>query len=396
MGFFESIMNITKKSREARKNFLDESVEISVPDNIYWMRLAIYTATTIIANAFVRAKIIVYKDNKRVKDGDYYSLNVKANPNESASQFWHKVVTKSLTEEKGALVFESKGNLYCADDFNIREQRPFRGNLYDGIVVDGLQLNKVFMAKDVMIFKLDNRAASTVIKGVNEEYGKIISQAIQAYGDANIKKYKLKIDGIQAGDEEFAEEFENFLKQPLQQYINNEKKLYIEYDGRKLEQMKSEGNNTKDVTDFIQTVESYFKLVGKAYKIPESLMMGNITNVKDIVNQTLTFAVDPYAEMVADVLTGAYGFESFSRGNYFKVDTTSVNHIDLINMGSDISQIVGSSVTSVNEIREITNLDQIDEPWANEHVRTKNFESVKIKNEKEEGNDGKTDGASDE
>lgn len=390
MGFVESIINLTRKGREERKNFLDESVEIAIPSNIYWMRLAIYTATTIIANAFIKAKIIVYKNNKRVKDEDYYSLNIKANPNESSSQFWHKVVTKSLTEEKGALVFNSRGNLYCADEFNIQEQRPFKGNIYDGIVVDGLQLNKIFKADEVLIFKLDNRAASTMINGINEEYGKIISQAIQAYGDANIKKYKLKIDGIQAGDEEFTEEFENFLRKPLQQYINNEKKLYIEYDGRSLEQMKSEGNNTKDVKDFIQTVESYFKLVGKAYKIPESLMMGNITNVKDIVNQTLTFAVDPYAEMVADVLTGAYGFDNFAKGNYFKVDTTSVNHIDLINMGAEVSQLVGSSVASVNEIREITNLDYINEQWANEHVRTKNFESTKNK-EKEDDDNAKTD-----
>ena len=96
--------------------------------------------------------------------------------------------------------------------------------------------------------------------------------------------------------------------------------------------------------------------------------------------------MDPFAEMVSDVLTGAYGFDNWSRGNYYRVDTSSVNHIDLIDMASNISNLVGSSVTSVNEIRDVVHLDYINAEWANKHYLTKNFVSV-AENQEMGGND---------
>jgi HK97 family phage portal protein len=377
MGFIEKLINITGVKKSSKKDFLEEEASINVSGEMYWMQLAIYTAVSIVANAFTKAEIKVYKKGKQVKNEDYYSLNVKANPNQSASQFWQKVVTKALTCDKGALVIIVKGCLYCADEFNIREKRPFKGNLYDGIVIDDFQLDAVYNSHEVMLFKLDNSAAMSLIGQVNQSYSKIIADSLQAYTDSNIKRYKLKIDGIQAGDEEFNEEFKRYLEKPLRDYVDGKKKIYVEYTGRTLEQMKNEGSSAnKSVEDFTKSVESFFKLVGKVFKIPESLMLGNITNVKDIVNQTLTFAVDPFAEMVTDVLTGAYGFGEFSQGNFYRVDTTSVNHIDLIDMAANVSQLVGSSVASINETREAVGLDEINADWARKHYQTKNFSPV--------------------
>lgn len=387
MSLIESIIKLTRKGAVVSTNsdVSEDTGEINIPSNLYYMKLAIFTATSIIANAFIKSTIKVYKDKKPVKDKDYYVLNIKANINQSASQFWHKVVTKALTNPNGALVIINNGYMYCADTFQIEKYQPFLGNIYSGISIDGLQLNRKYNANEVMIFKLEDQAPYSLINNVNEQFSKIINEAMQAYGDTNITKYKLKVDGLQAGDEKFAQEFENVLKKPLQEYLNGSKKLYVEYDGRTLEQMKSE-KAAKSVDDYTKSIESYFKLVGKTYKIPESLMLGNITNVKDIVNQTLTFAVDPFAEMVSDVLTGAYGFDNWSRGNYYRVDTSSVNHIDLIDMASNISNLVGSSVTSVNEIRDVVHLDYINAEWANKHYLTKNFVSV-TENQEMGGND---------
>ena len=134
MGFVERLKEIFPRSQITRQG--TDVIFVDLPSSIYIKELAIYTAISLIANAISQSEIRCYENNKQTKTEDYYSLNIKPNPNESASQFWHKVVERMFRNPEGALCFISRRNLYCADDFSIREKRPFKGNIYDGVVVD--------------------------------------------------------------------------------------------------------------------------------------------------------------------------------------------------------------------------------------------------------------------
>lgn len=144
MGIIDRLKEIFPKTITGRQG--PDVIRIDIPTEIYVKELAIYTATSLIANAISQSEIKVYKSGKSVQDEDYYSLNIKPNKNESASQFWHKVVEKLLRSEDGVLCFISGRELFCADDFTLAEKRPFLGNVYSGIVVDDLTLNRKFTA----------------------------------------------------------------------------------------------------------------------------------------------------------------------------------------------------------------------------------------------------------
>ena len=362
-----------------------ETITIDVPSNIYIKELAIYSATSLIANAIAQSEIKVYKNNQSVKDEDYFSLNIKPNPNESASHFWHKVVEKALRDEQGALCFISGRNLYCADSFVLESKRPFRGNIYSGVVVDDFQMQKKFTSNDVFLFKLENIQAKRLIDGLYTDIGSVIATAIGAYKDTNGVKYKFRIEGLQAGDEKFNEEFEQILKEPLRKFIDGDAKLYVEYTGRVLEKMKSDGT-PKSSDDIVGLMEEIFKMTGKAFKIPESLMLGNITNMNDVVKSFLTFSVDPWANMISEVLTGQYGYANYMKGNYFRVDTSTVNHIDIFDMADKIDNLIRSAFASVDEVRDKAGLDKLDEEWSKKHLLTKNYEFIDKKNEVIGGN----------
>lgn len=362
-----------------------ETITIDVPSNIYIKELAIYSATSLIANAIAQSEIKVYKNNQSVKDEDYFSLNIKTNPNESASHFWHKVVEKALRDEQGALCFISGRNLYCADSFVLESKRPFLGNIYSGVVVDDFQMQKKFTSNDVFLFKLENIQAKRLIDGLYTDIGSVIATAIGAYKDTNGVKYKFRIEGLQAGDEKFNEEFEQILKEPLRKFIDGDAKLYVEYTGRVLEKMKSDGT-PKSSDDIVGLMEEIFKMTGKAFKIPESLMLGNITNMNDVVKSFLTFSVDPWANMISEVLTGQYGYANYMKGNYFRVDTSTVNHIDIFDMADKIDNLIRSAFASVDEVRDKAGLDKLDEEWSKKHLLTKNYEFIDKKNEVIGGN----------
>ncbi len=372
MGFIDRLKEIFPSTRTET---IGTIVDVNIPESLYIKELALYCAISIIANAVSQCEIKVYKEGKNVQDNDWYSLNIKPNKNESASEFWHKVIERMLRAgpEKGAFVFEQNGNLYCADNYNIDVKRPFLGNIYSGVIVDGFQMDRKFMADQCMIFRLENIQANRMIAGMYEEYGKVISSAMESYKGTNGVSYRLNIAGLQAGDPSFAKEWEDVLKNQVRRFTDGESRVWINYTGRTLEEFdkKTVAKNSDDV---VKTIEEIFKITGKAYKIPESLMLGNITNMNDVVKSFLTFAVDPITDMIGKVLTGAYGIWDWMQGNYYKVDTSGVNHIDIFDMANNIDKLISSAFASVDEVRERTGLDAINEEWSRKHLLTKNYE----------------------
>ncbi len=372
MGFIDRLKEIFPSTRTET---IGTIVDVNIPESLYIKELALYCAVSIIANAVSQCEIKVYKAGKNVQDNDWYSLNIKPNKNESASEFWHKVIERMLRAgpEKGAFVFEQNGNLYCADNYNIDVKRPFLGNIYSGVIVDGFQMDRKFMADQCMIFRLENIQANRMIAGMYEEYGKVISSAMESYRGTNGVSYRLNIAGLQAGDPSFAKEWEDVLKNQVRRFTDGESRVWINYTGRTLEEFDKK-TTAKNSDDVVKTIEEIFKITGKAYKIPESLMLGNITNMNDVVKSFLTFAVDPITDMIGKVLTGAYGIWDWMQGNYYKVDTSGVNHIDMFDMANNIDKLISSAFASVDEVRERAGLDAINEEWSRKHLLTKNYE----------------------
>lgn len=379
MGFVDRLKEIFPKTITGKQGPSEDVVYIDIPPSLYVKELAIYTATSLIANAISQSEFKVYEDGKSVKNDDYFTLNIKPNKNESASEFWHKVTEKMLRSEDGVLCFTHGFSLYCADDFTVEEKRPFLGNIYSGISIDGYFLNRKFTADEVFLFKLENTPAKKLIDGVYQEYGTVISSAMEAYRDTNASKYILRIEGVQAGDAQFNKEFETILKEPLRKYVSGEAKIYVQYEGRELQKMKSEGSQ-KSANDIQKLIEQFFKITGEAFKIPQSLMLGNITNMNDVVKSFLTFGVDPYADMIGKVLTGQYGISEWQKGNYYKVDTSTVNHVDIFDMAANIDKLISSSFACIDEVRERTGLDILGEEWSKRHLLTKNYEFIDKQN----------------
>lgn len=374
MGFIERLKEIFPRSTSTRIGPEAEAF-INIPASVYVKELAVYTAISLIANAISQSEVLCYKSGKRSKDEDYYSLNIKPNQNESASQFWHKVVEKMFRNKDGALCFISNRNIYCADDFYVRQRRPFLGNLYDGVVIDEFSMNRIFTAQQCFIFKLENIQARELIDGAYSELSGVVTTAMEAYKDTNATKYILRVENIQAGDKEFNAEFEKYLKENIRKFVGNEAKVYIQYMGKSLEQMKNE-RQQKNSDDVVKLIDEIFSMIGKAFKIPESLMTGNINNMDEVVNAFLTFAVDPVADEIGKTLTGAYGYEAWERGDYYRVDTSKVSHIDIFKMADKIDKLISSSFMAIDEVREKAGIDEIGENWSKRHLLTKNYDYI--------------------
>lgn len=351
-----------------------DTIIIDIPPKLYYTELALATGISLIGNAVAKCEFKSYKSFKSVRDKDYYLLNVSPNPNESSSQFWHKVVDKMIRQEEGAMVVENGGHLYCLDSFSTNTQFDLKGHIYGQAILGNYQFPRTFRAQDVYLFRLDNNPVSSLLSSTAVEYDKILSKAASAFQNANAKKYKLHIDNIKAGDEDFAAEFEAVIKKQLETYIKNDNAVYPEFDGYVLTDESS--SKTQSADDVIKIRKDMYEMVGQALKIPLSLMSGNITNMNEIVKLFLTFCIDPYADMIGEQLNKRAQYENWSAGNYYVVDTGKINHRDIFDLADNIDKLIACGDMSINDIRAELNQEPIEKPWAYQHWFTKNYEKI--------------------
>lgn len=384
MGFKKWFINFLEKKELVETESIKEDKEIeSIKSEIVYKELALYTAITLIANAISKCEIKVYENGLEKKDRLYYSLNISPNINQNSSQFWHKVIEKMIYDGE-ALVLDIKDKLYCADSYVV-DEFPILGNKYSGIRINTLSLNKHFEAEGVLLFKLDNIHLKKFIDSLNSQYGKLLNHSIKKYLKSNRTKYKLKLSSVKAGDKEFNEMFEKVIRQQLKSFIESEEAVYPEFEGQTLEDISPKNNS--DSTDLREIRKEIMEIIAQTFKIPITLMSGNITNIQDVVKMFLTFCIDPYTDMIGEELTRKiYGFEGWKNGKYIKVDSSTINHIDVLDVAEKVDKLISSGVNCIDEVRAIIDYPALNTDFSKTHFITKNYDTVENRLKGEGGN----------
>ena len=379
INFVEFVKDfLNPKTKIGGKNVVEDSdIDLSnIKSQIYFKEVALYTAISYIANAISKCEIKTFVKGKEVKEEEYFILNYSANLNENSSLFWHKVIEKILYSSKGeALVIVGRDKkLYCADDYTV-DELPMLGNRYRNIRIGTLSLDRSYRIDEVFLFRLENMQVKKIIDGLHENYSELLTCAIKNYKKSNSNKYKLKLDEVEVGDEDFNEVFESIIKEQLKSFIESEISVYPEYQGQTLEDITPK-NSSKDAADILSIKKDIFETTAQAIKIPQSLMLGNITNMKEVMNTFITNVIDPYAKMIERELTRKEGYQSWKEGNYAKVDTSKINHIDILDVAEKLDKLISSGTTCIDETRALIDMEALNTDFSKTHFITKNYDTI--------------------
>ncbi|MBC5625001.1 phage portal protein [Clostridium sp. NSJ-49] len=379
INFIEFVKDfLNPKTKIGGKNIVEDiDIDLSnIKSQIYFKELALYTAISYIANAISKCEIKTFVKGKEVKEEEYFVLNYSANLNENSSLFWHKVIEKIFYSSKGeALVIVGRDKkLYCADDYTV-DELPMLGNRYRNIRIGTLSLDRSYRIDEVFLFRLENMQVKKIIDGLHENYSEFLTCAIKNYKKSNSNKYKLNLDEVEAGDEKFNKIFETIIKEQLKSFIESEFSIYPEYSGQKLEDITPK-NSSKDASDILSIKKDIFETTAQAIKIPQSLMLGNITNMKEVMNTFITNVIDPYAKMIERELTRKEGYQSWKEGNYAKVDTSKINHIDILEVAEKLDKLISSGTTCIDETRALIDMEALNTDFSKTHFITKNYDTI--------------------
>ena len=356
----------------------------------YIYTLAEAHAIDLIAKTIAKCEIQTFEKNKskieKHKGDLYWTLNYQPNYNENGTRFLYKLVTKLLTD-KTALVIINKtpitNLLYVADEYNA-DKEILRGKTFTNVSVSDdegntLKLRKTYNMDNTIYYSLENSQLNTASESFKTNTAKILKAIQKSFIQANVGKWRLKNPGSQPTM------LDSETKKPIS---------YDEYKSKITEGLLSEDeavvllaemfdlinlnkDNNKNLNDFENMVKRISDTVAQKWNIPLDIFYGSKTEKSTGTNDFITFAVDPYFELLEDGFNvSLVGKQSILDGEYIKFNRLNINHKDLIDKASGWDKLISNGF-SFNQLSEFLGLPKIDEDWANEHYITKNYANVK-------------------
>ena len=369
MAYRERKFNLFKFME--RKLLASEIVAQKLPEQLAFKELAMLIGISYIANAISKCEFKVYEDGKEVKNRLYYKLNVSPNPNQNSSQFINKFIEKYYYDGS-SLIVPHKDHIYCADSFDIDDSNPLVENTFQNVTFGNQQPKKKYRASEVFYIQLDNKKVKTFVDSMYVDYGQIIAQALATFKRTNGTRYKLMLEQFRAGDPEFKKQYDEVIKTGLQSFVENNNSVYVQYKGTDLQEFSSK--TMTNTSDIIAMRKEIFEVAAQALKIPLPMMYGNITNMNEIVKVFLSFCIDPLADMIGEEFTRQYfSFDEWKNGNYVKVDTSCINHIDILEVGDKVDKAISSGTASIDEMRERLGWSELGTEFSQAHWMTKNY-----------------------
>lgn len=347
----------------------------NIVTEIHIRELAFYSCVNMIANSISKCEFKTFKANKEVKLNEYYLWNIEPNKNQNSSVFAHKLISQ-LYRNNECLVVEENGQLLVADSFQQTEYALF-DNLFQGVTVGDFTFNKTYNMSEVMYFKLSEKDMRKVTIGIYEGYGKLIAYGMKSYQKSRGNRGVLNYETISAGNEAAKTAFDDLMNNRFKKFFTAENAVLPLPKGYAYTDIGSKTYSNEGTRDIRAMTDDISDFTAKAFGIPPALAKGDIAGIKDVMDSYLTFCVDPLTDMISEEINRKRnGYIGFSQGNYLKIDTKSILHVDLLSVSTAIDKLIASGAFTINDIRKLVGENEIDEPYADTHFITKNYSSV--------------------
>lgn len=341
--------------------------------------LAFEICVNLIANAMTLCKFRTFDGLKEIQGAEYWLWNYEPNTNQNASELIRKLIRRLYLDNE-ALVFNPRKKngldaLAVADSFT-KEEYVSKPNEYRSVVCGNLTYSKIFKEDDVLHFKLINEDLDRCRKRLIDSYEKLVTASQNKLLWNNGQHWKVHISQIASGVEDFEKKFKTMLEQQMKPFFGEGNTVLPEFDGYSYSQIATEDltNLSKETRDM---VEDIFNQTARSFLIPAVLVNGKLEQTEDANRNFLTYVIDPLSKILEqEINRKRYGYDEYRKGNFLKVDTSTILHFDLFANAANVEKIVGSACYTINNIRESAGQVPINEDWANKHYLTKNIGEV--------------------
>lgn len=347
----------------------------NIMDDIYIRELAFWTCVNKIANALSKCEFKTYTGNVSVKKTEYYLWNVEPNRNQNSSSFLTKLIGK-LYRNNEALIVESNGQLLVADSFE-KVKYALYDYTFKNVTIDDFQFWKTFQQSEVLYWELNSVDMKQLVNGIYNSYKDLISYASKAFQRSRGSRGILEIDAQAQAADDFSDTLQELMNNYFKRFFGSDNAVLPLYDGYKYTDIGSKTYSNETTRDIKAMTDDIFDFTARAFSFPPSLAKGDVQDTGKATDELLTFCIDPLAHMLEDEINRKRnGLEGFLRGDYTKIDTTTVKHIDIFDIATPVDKLISSGAFTINDIRKLIGEPEIAEDWADQHFITKNYSTI--------------------
>lgn len=383
MGFWNWLQGklLGGKSVKVSAETIEKYVDQEKLSKLSMEEFTIHAAINLIANCISKCEFKTFADGKEKQGEEYYAWNYEPNKNQNSSQFLQELVTRLLYDNE-CLVVETSGQLIIAESFS-KEEFAVKETIFSSVYRKGFTFNRTFRISDALYFRLNNRNIRQLLTNLCNGYSQLLEESIDKYEKAGGEKGTLKIDAVaqgrKYGSRTFEEVFEDLMNNRFKKFFNSRSAVLPLFEGfnytkQAAEQSKKSTSEMKDITDVLDEI---VETVARALNIPVSLLKGDVSDVEKITRNFLTFCIDPICEMIqTEINRKRYGREQVQKGNYLKIDTTTVMHMDIFDIAEKIDKLVASGMYCIDELRKKLGDSELNTEESRKHWITKNYEGL--------------------
>jgi HK97 family phage portal protein len=355
----------------------------------YIYTLAEAHAIDLIAKTIAKTEVKTYeKIDKKIQSNKgelYWTLNLQPNPNEKGMNFKYKLAVKLMVDKHALVLINDVGRntyLFVADSFKTDKNILYGKKFTDIVLADdegnSLSINKTYDTSNAIYYSLENKGLSKASNDFMINASKILRAAQKTFIQSNTTKWRLKHPGkpLTMIDQETGQpiSYEDYKKKITDGLLTEEDAIVMLSELFEVTNLNKDIN--KDSSDYEKAVRNIGSTVANKWNIPQDIFFGSKTEKSTGTNDFITFAVDPYFNLLEDGFNvSLVGKEDYLKGEYVGFDKFNITHKDILESASGIDKLTGAKF-SRNEINELLGLPRIDEDWANEHNLTKNYGKV--------------------
>lgn len=357
----------------ACRELMAAAQEFQLRDMSFWI------CANMIANAVGRCEFRTFRDGKEIREREHYLWNVEPNVNQNSTAFLHKLVAKLLTDGEALVIStrqrEGYDALVVADSWLPNGDYPSRQNEYINVQVGDVSYEKTFREREVLHLKLNHINVKPVLDGLYGAYWRLISAAMKRYEWDKGQHWKVHVDQLASGAEDFTENFTRMIEQQVKTFLDSNSAILPEFDGYAY--TNEGGKANVELADIQSQMKDVLGFTAKALQIPAVLVDGSIQGTEDAQGRFLTGCIDPICDQLQEEINRKrYGYDRMRAGDYLRVDTSSIRHFDMFANAANVEKLVGSGAFTINDVLRSAGLPTIPEPWADEHYMTKNIAAL--------------------
>jgi len=341
-------------------------------------RFAVNMAINLLSGLLAKCEFKTYMQGIAIRDDEYYLWNVEPNVNQNSSEFMQELVSKLLYCNE-ALVVESGGQLLIADSYTQDTTNTLFPRTFSNVTVGSFTFDRTFSMPDVLFFKLNNEDVRALLSDMMAGYADLLNMAIGKYKRAGGRKGVVSVNRTASGPKQQDDQIDDLFNKQFKTYFEEENAVVNLPNGVKYEEITGEGSkkSTSELSDIRNITAEAIARVAQAFRIPPALLEGNIADVSSLIDELLTFGVDPLADLLqTEINRKLYGKKEFLSGTCIRIDTTCIKHVDIFSIAEKADKLISDGIYNVDEIRVKFGDAPLNTAWSREYVRTKNYEAV--------------------